>query len=430
VAQATYSGLVSITLRKNTNKKSIKTIKGGRPVETSTSGSELAPSVKVPLWYDPQVRALFFQALVIFGVLYGGYVLVSNTMDNLERQGIASGFGFLNTTAGFAIGYSPFLEYSEENTYAQAFLVSLLNTLLVSFVGVILATILGFLLGVARLSSNWLISKIAMVYVETLRNIPLLLQIFFWYFAVLRALPGPKNSTNIMDMFFINNRGLFTPAPVFNDGSGLIGIAIIAAITIAYVIKKWAKKRQDDTGQTFPVLLTTLGLVFGLPLLAAAFMGFPISWEFSALKGFNFTGGTELPPEFVALVLALSLYTATFIAEIVRAGIMAVSHGQTEAAHALGVNNSNTLRLIVIPQALRVIIPPLTSQYLNLTKNSSLAAAIAYPDLVLVFDGTVLMQTGQAVEIVAITMAVYLTISLLISAFMNWYNNKMALVER
>jgi len=399
-------------------------------VDTSTSGSEQAPSEKVPLWYDPQVRALFFQALVIFGVLYGGYILVSNTMDNLERQGIASGFGFLNTTAGFAIGYSPFIEYSEENTYARAFLVSLLNTLLVSFVGIILATILGFILGVARLSSNWLISKIAMVFVETLRNIPLLLQIFFWYFAVLRALPGPRNSSSFLDTIFINNRGMFTPAPIFNEGSGLIGIAFIVAIVLIVAIKRWAKKRQDDTGQPFPVFLTALGLIIGLPFIAALVTGFPVSWDYAELKGFNFKGGSELPPEFVALVLALSLYTATFIAEIVRAGIMAVSHGQTEAAHALGINNSNTLRLVVIPQALRVIIPPLTSQYLNLTKNSSLAAAIAYPDLVLVFDGTVLMQTGQAVEIVAITMAVYLTISLIISAFMNWYNKKMALVER
>ena len=391
--------------------------------------SEVTQPAKPPFWNDPFYRAIFFQVIVLGSVIGGGAYLVNNTLDNLERQGIASGFDFLDRTAGFSISMS-LIEYSEENTYARTFLVSLLNTLLVSFIGIILATIIGFMVGIARLSSNWLISKLAAVYIEALRNIPLLLQIFFWYFAVLRALPGPRNSVNFFDSFFLNNRGLFSPAPIFEEGFRLITISFAVAVVAVFVLARWARKRKDLTGQQFPAFYTSLGILIGLPFLASLVTGFPLSWDIPVLKGFNFRGGMELIPEFVALVFALSIYTATFIAEIVRAGIMAVSHGQTEAAFSLGLKPGPTLRLVIVPQALRVIIPPLTSQYLNLTKNSSLAAAIAYPDLVLVFAGTTLMQTGQAVEIIAITMAVYLTISLLISAFMNWYNKKMALVER
>jgi len=391
--------------------------------------SDVTKPAKPPIWNDPVYRALFFQVLVLGGVVALGYVLISNTLANLERQGIASGFGFMKTTAGFSI-LMTLIKYSEEDTYFRAFIVSLLNTLLVAGIGIFFATIIGFLVGVARLSNNWILSKMAAVYVETLRNIPLLLQIFFWYFAVLRQLPGPKQSLNAFDTFFLNIRGLYSPYPHFLPGFGFVAWAFVVAVVAVFFMARWAHKRQQETGQQFHTAYAAFGLLVGLPLVVAAVTGFPLSWEYPELTGFNFTGGIVLIPELVALVLALALYTATYIAEIVRAGIMAVSRGQTEAAYALGLQPGTTLRLVVIPQALRVIIPPLTNQYLNLTKNSSLAAAIAYPDIVLVFAGTILMQTGQAVEVIAITMGVYLTISLLISAFMNWYNKKMALVER
>jgi len=390
---------------------------------------ETQKPAKPPIWNDPVYRAIFFQVLVLGGVIAFGYALISNTMHNLERQGIASGFGFMKTTAGFSILMN-LIDYTESDSYFKAFIVALLNTLLVAAIGIFFATILGFLVGVARLSNNWLLAKMATVYIETLRNIPLLLQIFFWYFGVLRSLPQPKQSVMLWDSFFLNNRGLYSPSPVPEEGFAWIMWTILASFIIIYFMARWAHKRQADTGQQFHTVYASIGILIGLPFIAAALTGFPMTWEYPTLQGFNYKDGFSLIPELVSLSLALSLYTATFIAEIVRAGIMAVSKGQTEAAYAVGLKPGPTLRLVVIPQALRVIIPPLTSQYLNLTKNSSLAAAIAYPDLVLVFAGTVLMQTGQAVEVIAITMGVYLTISLLISAFMNWYNNKMALVER
>ena len=388
-----------------------------------------AMPAKPPVWNDPRYRALFFQALVLGGVIGFGAYLVNNTLTNMETRGIASGFGFLGRTAGFSIGET-LIPYSEEHSYGRAFLVGLLNTLMVAACGVVLATIVGFIVGFARLSSNWLLSKLAGVYIEVMRNIPVLLQIFFWYFAVLRNVPSPRQSLSLFDSFFLNKRGLYLPAPVFEPGFWLISTSFVVAIVAVVMLFRWARRHQDLTGQQFPVFSSSAGIIVGLPLLAAIVTGFPLSWDYAVLKGFNFEGGMVLTPEFIALLFALSMYTASYIAEIVRAGIMAVSHGQTEAAGALGLRPGSILRLVIVPQALRVIIPPLTSQYLNLTKNSSLAAAIAYPDLFVVFAGTTLMQTGQAVEIIAITMAVYLTISLLISAFMNWYNKKMALVER
>jgi len=390
---------------------------------------QMAPAARPPFFYDPRVRAIFFQVLALALVVLGGAYLVNNTLANLARQGIASGFGFLDTTAGFGISMS-LVEYSEESSYGRVFLVGFLNTILVSVVGIFFATILGFLIGVARLSRNWVVAKMAAAYIETLRNIPLLLQLFFWYFAVLRTLPSPRNSVEVFGSFFLNNRGLTSPSPILEPGFSTVVISIAVAIIVAFFVARWARKRQEATGQQFHSFWVGLGIIVGLPFLAAIVTGFPLSWTTPELRGFNFVGGMVLIPEFVALVVALSTYTATFIAEIVRAGITSVSHGQTEAAFALGLRRAPTLRLVIIPQALRVIIPPLTSQYLNLTKNSSLAAAIAYPDIVLVFAGTVLMQTGQAVEIIAITMATYLALSLLISGFMNWYNQKMALVER
>ena len=395
----------------------------------TTESKSLTKPSKPPVWNDPTYRAIFFQLLLLVLVVGFGLYIFNNTTANLERQGIASGFGFLQTTAGFDI-ITHLIDYTEESTYGRAFMVSLINTLILAAIGIVLATILGVIIGIARLSPNWLIARMATVYIETIRNIPLLLQIFFWYFAVLRSVPHPRDSMQIFDTFFLNNRGLYSPAPLLEQGFWLIpaalGVAIIAIITIAI----WAKRRQERTGQPFHTVWVSLGIFFGLPLLAAIVTGFPLTWEYPELKGFNFRGGMVIIPEFMSMLLALSIYTAAFIAEIVRAGIQAVSHGQTEAAYALGLRPGPTLRLVILPQALRVIIPPLTSQYLNLTKNSSLAAAIAYPELVSVFAGTVLNQTGQAVEIIAITMAVYLALSLLISLFMNWYNQKMALVER
>lgn len=381
------------------------------------------------LLYDPKFRSIVSQALLVAVFVWLGYEAITNTFANLERQNIASGFGFLENTAGFGINQT-LIEYSEASSYGRVFLVGLLNTIYVSIIGIFLATIIGFVVGIARLSNNWVISKVAYVYVEVVRNLPLLLQIFIWYFAVLRSVPGPRDSIEFFDSVFVNNRGIVTPKMIYETGAGMVGLAIVVALALSYGLRIWAKKRQAETGQQFPVFQAFIGLIIGLPLLTFLVMGMPVSLEYPELRGFNFVGGSNIIPEFVALLLALSFYTGAFIAEIVRAGIMAIPHGQTEASHALGLKQGPTLRLVVIPQALRVIIPPLTSQYLNLTKNSSLAVAIAYPDLVSVFGGTTLNQTGQAVEIIIMTMAVYFTLSLLTSFIMNWYNQRVALVER
>ena len=387
-----------------------------------------APS-KPPFWNDPHIRAIVFQVLMVIAVSAFAYYLFNNTLHNLEQRGITTGFGFLSSQAGFGILMS-LVEYSETSTYGRTFVVGLLNTLLVTALGILLATLLGFIVGVARLSRNWLVAKLAAAYIEIFRNIPLLLQIFFWYFAVLRALPSPRQSMQLGDSVFLNLRGLYLPRPLPEPGFGWVAAAFAVAIVASVVIARWARRRQEATGQPFHTFYTALGLIVGLPLLAFLATGAPLGWELPVLQGFNFKGGIPVIPELTALVLALSIYTAAFIAEIVRAGILAVSHGQTEAAHALGLRPTLTLRLVVIPQALRVIIPPLTSQYLNLTKNSSLATAIGYPDLVNVFAGTTLNQTGQAVEVIAMTMGVYLAISLSISMLMNWYNKRKQLVER
>jgi len=381
------------------------------------------------LLYDPRVRGIFFQTVLIVLVVFFIYEAASNAIQNLQRQNIASGFGFFETTAGFSISQH-LISYSPTSTYGRAFIVGLLNTLLVAAIGIFLATIIGFVVGIARLSSNWLISRLAAAYVEVIRNVPLLLQLLFWYFAVLKSLPSPRDSVDLGLGAYLNIRGLVVPRPVFGPGSMLFDVAVVVAIVAIVVIHRWARKRQMATGQQFPVFWTGLALIIGLPLIGLALAGFPVTFDMPELKGFNFVGGTTLEPEFVALLLGLTLYTASFIAEIVRAGIKAVSHGQTEAANALGLRGGYTLRLVVVPQAMRVIIPPLTNQYLNLTKNSSLAVAIGYPDLVSVFAGTVLNQTGQAVEVIFITMLVYLTISLITSSLMNWFNLRMALVER
>lgn len=384
---------------------------------------------RVSAWRDPRKRALLFQLLVLVAVVGFFAFIFNNTLDNLERRGISTGFSFLDNEAGFGVLQS-LIEYDETHTFGRTFLVGLLNTLLVSALGILFATLLGFLIGVARLSPNWIISRLASVYIETFRNIPLLLQILFWYFAILPLLPHPRASLEFFDSVFLNRRGLYLPAPVAEEGLWLVGVALLLAAIGVAMLYRWAQRRQDSTGRIFPVFWTSLVLLLGVPGLAFLLAGAPLSWDYPALKGFNFRGGMTVIPELAALALALSIYTAAFIAEIVRSGIQAVSHGQTEAAYALGLRPSTTLRLVIIPQAMRVIIPQLTSQYLNLTKNSSLAPAIGYPDLVAVFAGTTLNVTGQAVEVIGITMGVYLTLSLLISAFMNWYNKRMALVER
>ncbi len=375
------------------------------------------------------MRSIVYQALALAAaVLLLGY-LAHNLITNLQRQGIASGFGFLGTTAGFDIGFT-LIDYSAVSTYGRAFWVGLLNTLLVSGVGIVLATMLGMVIGLARLSTNWLVARISTVYIETVRNIPLLLQLLFWYFAVLQALPHPRDSLAIGAAVFLNNRGLSIPQTVFGEGIGAALIALVVAIMATVLLARWARRRREATGQPFHTVLAGLGLLIGLPLLTFVALGEPLSFEYPEMGRFRIEGGLTLVPEFVALLAGLTIYTAAFIAEIVRGGILAVDRGQIEAASALGLHRTQTLRLVVIPQALRVIIPPLTSQYLNLTKNSSLAVAIGYPDLVSIVAGTTLNQTGQAVEAITLTMAVYLTLSLAISLFMNWYNKHMALVER
>jgi len=380
-------------------------------------------------WNNPKLRAFAVQLAVLFVVGSFVWIIIDNTITNLQRQNIASGFGFLENPAGFGIALT-LVDYTEQSSYGRALLVGFLNTLLVAVIGIFVATILGFTLGIARLSSNWLVAKIATVYIEVVRNVPLLLQLFFWYFAVLRALPLPRESLSLLELAFLNNRGIYVPALLL-EGNGLIlGLSVLVGIVSAWLIGRHAKRKRLETGEIVKGVAFAPLLVFVLPVLAFLALGMGLKAEVPSLQGFGFKGGWSLIPEFVSLLLALSFYTAAFIAENVRSGILAVSKGQTEAARALGLKPTPILRLVVIPQALRVIIPPLTSQYLNLTKNSSLAVAIAYPDLVSVFSGTVLNQTGQAVEVIAITMTIYLSLSLFTSLVMNWYNRHMALVER
>jgi len=379
--------------------------------------------------FNKNVQGVFYQAITLSLVIIGIYYIVQNTAQNMVARGLASGFNFLGVESQFDIQMT-LIEYSPTSTYFDAFIVGLLNTLLVAGIGILFATIIGFAFGIMRLSSNWLVAKISESYIEIIRNIPLLLQIFFWYFAVLRALPKPKQSIEFMDSIFLNNRGLFVPDPNVGEGSSILFYLFWLSVIISIGIFVWAKKRQNKTGKTFPAFFTSMALIVGTFTATLAVLGFPISFEYPELKGFNFKGGMKLIPELVALTFALAMYTAAFIAEVVRAGIQSVSKGQTEAARSVGLKEGLVLRLIIIPQALRVIVPPLTNQYLNLTKNSSLAAAIAYPDLVLVFAGTALMQTGQAIEIIGMVMGVYLFLSLFTSVVMNLFNRYMKVGER
>ena len=380
-------------------------------------------------WQDERYRAIFYQILTIVGVVGIIWFIVHNTLANMAAKNLPFGYGFLDVTSGFDISFKLDEYYKESSTHGRVLYIGLLNTLLVSAMGIVTATILGFILGVLRLSSNWIVSRLVYCYIEFVRNVPLLLQILIWA-SIFLYLPLIRDSYAIGDFLFLNNRGIEVPTPVPGDSFWLTWVALLIGIVAAIVIKRWARKRQEQTGQFFPSGWTALGLIIGFPILVFLVTGMPLDFVMPEIKGFNFQGGINIPPSLLALWLALSFYTAAFIAENVRSGIEAVSHGQTEAAYSLGLRPGKTLRLVVIPQAMRVIIPPLTSQYLNLTKNSSLGVAIAYPELVSVFAGTSLNQTGRAVEVLSITMGIYLIISLSISIFMNWYNKRIALVER
>jgi len=393
---------------------------------TDTAG-QLRPKRPAP-WNDPAVRGIVFQVLFVGAVVAVGAFLVHNTMANLARQNIATGFDFLHREAAFGIGET-LIEYSPADTYARAFLVGLTNTLYVSALGVVLATILGTIMGLARLSGNWLIRKLSQVYVETFRNIPLALQLLFWWGMLRWSAPAPRQAWQPLPGLFISNRGVTLPVPQADPVFSWMLIALLAGAVATWGISRWAAARQARTGEQFPAEWAGLGLVVGLPLVVFLAAGAPLHLDMPMLKGFNFSGGTSVSPEFAALLVGLVVYTASFIAEIVRAGILAVSWGQSEAALALGLSNGQRMRLVVLPQALRVIIPPMTSQYLSLTKNSSLAVLIGFPDLVSIAN-TTMNQTGQAVEGITLIMAVYLTISLMISLAMNIYNRAVALVER
>jgi general L-amino acid transport system permease protein len=395
-------------------------------VETLGSAPRRA---RVAPWNDPVVRGWVFQIVVVGLVGLLAWYLVSNTMENLARQKIASGFHYLEREAGFEIG-DTMIEYSPASTYARAIWVGILNTLRVAVLGIVLATVLGTAIGVGRLSPNWLLSRMCEWYVEAFRNVPLLLWLFLFYKLISEAFPGPRQAISMLwNSMFLSNRGVYFPVPLADPIHKWMGVAFLVGIAVAFFVNRWAKQRQALTGQPFPILSAGLGAMIGLPFVVWLLGGAPSQMSWPELKGFNFVGGTVIQPEFTALLLGLVLYTSAFVAEIVRSGILALHKGQSEAAAALGLSRGQSMRLVLLPQALRVIVPPMTSQYLNITKNSSLAIAIGYPDLVASVNVTI-NQTGQAIENVLIIMAAYLTVSLSISAFMNWYNKRIALRER
>ena len=383
---------------------------------------------KVPFWLDPKKRAIIYQILVLGMVALLAYYLVSNTVVNLKRQNIATGLSFLNKESSFEIGES-LIPYSAASSYGRALIVGALNTLKVAFIGIVLTSILGTIVGVARLSSNWLVSKLAAIYIEVMQDIPVLLQLFLWYAIFYETLPSPRQALCPVSGLFLCNRGVAFTVPEAHPAHKYMVLALLVGCGVVYLVRRWAKQRQEKTGQFFPVLRVAIGITIGLPLVVWLAFGAPMKMDVPKLVGFNFKGGITVSPEFIALLLGLILYTAAFVAEVVRAGIQSVSKGQREAAMSIGLRPPMVLNLVILPQALRVIIPPLTSQMLNLTKNSSLAVAIGYPDFVSVANTTI-NQTGQAIEGVALIMAVYLIFSLSTSAFMNWYNKRVVLVER
>ncbi|NIQ37860.1 MAG: ABC transporter permease subunit [Proteobacteria bacterium] len=383
---------------------------------------------KPPFWLDPKKRAIIYQIAMLALVGLLAYYLVSNTLINLKKQNIATGLSFLNKMSSFEIGES-LIPYSSARSYGRALIVGVLNTLKVAFIGIILTLFLGTIIGVARLSSNWLVAKLAGIYIEVMQDIPVLLQLFFWYAIFYETLPSPRQAVSPIGGLFLCNRGVAFTIPEAHPAHKYMLLAFVVACGAVYFLRRWAKKRQEKTGQFFPVFRTSVAIIVGFPLLTWWAFGAPTAMDVPELKGFNFRGGMMVSPEFVALLLGLVIYTSAFVAEVVRAGIQSVSKGQREAAMSIGLRPPLVLNLVILPQALRVIIPPLTSQMLNLTKNSSLAVAIGYPDFVSVANTTI-NQTGQAVEGVALIMAVYLIFSLSTSAFMNWYNKRVALVER
>lgn len=392
-------------------------------VETNNSSSGI-----LRFWNDEKTRGIIYQIATAAAVAFIGYYLISNVQDNMARQSIASGFDFLEKEAAFEIGETP-IKYSAADTYGRALVVGVLNTLKVSVVGMILTTMLGTFVGVCTLSKNWLVAKLGRSYVEIFQNVPVLLQLFFFYALFYEAFPGPRQALNPIPGFFLSNRGMDFGIPAAHYAWQYMGMAFLIGCILAFLISRWARRRQEKTGQQFASFWVGLAIITGLPLVTWVVCGAPTEMNVPVLKGFNFRGGLNISPEFSALLIGLVLYTASFIAQIVRAGIQSISHGQTEAAMSIGLKPKHVLKLVIFPQALRVIVPPLTSQLLNLTKNSSLAVAIGYPDFVQV-AGTTINQTGQAVEGVALMMIVYLTCSLSTSAFMNWYNKKIAIVER
>jgi general L-amino acid transport system permease protein len=383
---------------------------------------------KIPFWLDPKKRAIIFQVGVLCMVGLLAYYLVSNTLINLERQSIATGFSFLNKESSFEIGES-LIPYSAASSYGRALIVGALNTLKVAFIGVVITLILGAIVGVARLSTNWLVVKIASTYIEVMQNIPILLQLFFWYSLFYESFPSPRQALNPISGLFLCNRGVIFAVPESHPAHKYMLLALIVACIGVYLFRRWAKKLQDTTGRALPIFRISVSAIIGLPLLAWLAFGAPMKMDVPELTGFNFSGGATLSPEFIALLLGLVLYTAAFVAEVIRAGIQSVGKGQREAAMSVALKPNQVLNLVILPQALRVILPPLTSQMLNLTKNSSLAVAIGFPDFVSVANTTI-NQTGQSIEGVALIMAVYLIFSLATSVFMNWYNKKVALVER
>ena len=381
------------------------------------------------LWYSTKIRTNFYQACLVLGILFLAFWVVDTSATNLEKLGIKTGLDFLSTEAGFSISQT-LIPFSSTSTYGDAIVVCILNTILLSVTAIFLSTILGFFIAISKLSDNWLLNRVASIYVEIFRNIPLLLQLFFWYFAVLKLLPNKRESISFADVAFLNIEGLVIPSPIFWNGSQYVLYAIIFGIFASVVLRLWAKKRQQNTGKSFPVIWSIVGILICLPVIVAAINGFPISWRIPVFGKFNFQGGTELLPEFVAMLFGLTLYNAAFIGEIIRAGIMSVNKGQREAAASIGLAPNQINSEIIIPQALRLIVPPLANQYLNLMKSTALASAIAYPDLFWAVNGAILVQTGQVIELQAITLGVYLGISLLIALSMNTYNHLTRIEER
>jgi general L-amino acid transport system permease protein len=396
----------------------------------TTSAASSNPSLLYRLWNDKELRSVTIQVITMALLFAFVAFIVNNAITNLEAIGKGYSFKFLWDASNYDINQT-LIDYNSRSPHIRAAMVGLLNTLLVAVTGIIIATIVGFVLGVLRLSDNWLINKVVYFYIEYVRNVPVLLHILLVHGIVVNSLPIPKNAINMGDgTFFLTNRGFYTPKPLFEPAMWAVFIAILVGIGFTWWFKNYAKKVQDSSGKIYPVFWISLGAIVVLPIIVYFLAGSPMTFEMAVLKGFNFKGGLVLRPEFIALTLALSLYTAAFIAEIVRAGIQAISHGQTEAAYALGIKPGRTMSLVIIPQALRVIIPPLSSQYLNITKNSSLAIAIGYMDIVATIGGISLNQTGREMECMTIVLGIYLAFSLMISAFMNWYNKKMKLVER